>query len=83
MELLSARLVEWSILSLGDLMNKESEFCRRQSERLLTLARATDDLAVRKELTAIASEWLAIAREQAAAKQINDAPDGELPCSVD
>jgi hypothetical protein len=50
-------------------LSKASEFCRRQSERLLALARETEDLAVQKELAAIASEWLVMAKEENATKR--------------
>ena len=40
----------------------EAEFCRKQAERLLVLARGCDDFVLREQLTNVASDWVARAR---------------------
>jgi hypothetical protein len=40
----------------------ESEFCRQEWERLLTLARGCDDPLLREQLTTMASEWVTRAK---------------------
>ncbi len=40
----------------------ESEFCKQEAERLLTLAKESDDRKVRDHLKLMAKEWMERAR---------------------
>ena len=43
---------------------RETEFCRRQAERLQRLAEECVDPEIRKQITALAAEWAEMAKEK-------------------
>jgi hypothetical protein len=53
-------------------VGETSDFCRYQSERLLALARGCDDPVLRKQLTIMASKWVARAKEKSPGATQND-----------